>query len=152
MKATAFFHEYVNQLQIWYFHTQSNAEFQDPFLQKVLYTHVYQAESEECAREILEDDAAFYKPVSNYKNVVTHFFAFKKESCLPTVLHNIYDIEHYVDVNKFSKGRAAIHGHGTGYSNTIVEQKINDFLVKLVIDSYWALKETDEFIEEHPEP
>jgi hypothetical protein len=71
LKATAFYHEYLNQLQMRYFHTQSNAEFQDPFLHLVLYTYVRQIESEECAVEILEDDAAFHKAVDDYKNVVS---------------------------------------------------------------------------------
>jgi hypothetical protein len=56
--------------------------------------------------ETLEDDAAFYKSVGDYKNVVTHFFSYKKESWLPTVLHNVFYIDHYSDVNKFVKGPA----------------------------------------------
>jgi hypothetical protein len=99
----------------------------------------------------LEDDAAFHKAVGDYKNVVAHFFSLKKESWLPTVLHNAYYIDHYSDVNEFAKGRGAIHGHGTGYANTAVEQKIDDVLVRLGIDSYRALKVIDKFIDEHPE-
>jgi hypothetical protein len=59
---------------------------------------------------------------------------------------------HYADVNKFAKGQGTIHGLGTRYSNTAVDQKMDDFLVKLAIDSYLALKEIDKFNEEHLEP
>jgi hypothetical protein len=151
LKATALYHEYVNQLQMRYFHTQSNAEFHDPFLCLLLYRYVRQIESEEEGTvEILEDDAAFHKAVGDYKNAVTHFFSFKKESWLPTVLHIVFYIDHYSDVNEFAKGWGAIHGHGTGYANTAVDQKIDDALVKLGIDSYRALKVIDKFIDEHP--
>jgi hypothetical protein len=55
-------------------------------------------------------------------------------------------------VGEFAKGPGAIHTHGTGYSNTAVDQEIDDLLVKLAIDSYRALREIDEFIYEHLEP
>jgi hypothetical protein len=151
-KATAFFHEYLDQLPMRYFHTQSQAEFHDPFLRNCLYTYVSQVESEECAREILEDDAAFHKAVGNYKNVVTHFFAFKQESWVPTMLHNIYGILHLNGVKEFAKGRGAIHEHLTGNSNTAVDQKMDDILVMLAIQSYYSLQVIDEFIENRLEP
>jgi hypothetical protein len=68
------------------------------------------------------------------------------------MLHNLQGIVHYSYVGEFAKGQGAIHTHGTGYSNTAVDQEIDDFLVKLAIDSYRALKEIDEFIYEHIEP
>jgi hypothetical protein len=61
-------------------------------------------------------------------------------------------IDHYSHVGEFAKGRGAIHTHGTGYSNTAVDQEIDDLLVKLAIDSYWALREIDEFIYVHLKP
>ena len=128
------------------------AEFHDPFLRKWLSTYVSQVESEECAREILEDDAAFHKAVGNYKNVVTHFFCFKQESWVPTMLHNIYGITHLSGVKEFAKGRGAIHEHMTGNSNTAVDHKIDAFLVTLAIQSYYALEVIDEYIDKHLEP
>jgi hypothetical protein len=100
----------------------------------------------------IEEDAAFHKAIGDCKNVVTNFFIFKKESWLPTHLHNVKGIRHYSDVGKFAKGRGAIHTHGTGYSNTAADQEIDNFLVKLAIDSYLALKEIDEIIYDHLEP
>jgi hypothetical protein len=72
-----------------YFHTLSQAEFHDPFLRNCLSTYASQVESEEYGRKILEDYATFHKVIGDYKNVVTNYFIFKKESWLPTMLHNL---------------------------------------------------------------
>jgi hypothetical protein len=132
-----------------YFHTQSRAGCHDPFLCNCLYIYVSQSESEECAWKILKDDAVFHKAIGDYKNVVAHFFIFKKESWLPTLLHNLVGIDHCRDVAEFAKGQGAIHILENDYFNTVLDQDIDNFLVKLVLYCYQALKEIDEFIYDH---
>ena len=64
-----------------YFMTGSNAEFHDPHLRRLLAQYVRTCEGEQAASRVETDVAAWYAAVTQYKDVVTHFFAYKTEQC-----------------------------------------------------------------------
>jgi hypothetical protein len=69
-KVSAFFHDYVNQLPMRYFHTLSQAEFHNPFLCNCLSTYASQVGSEEYGRKILKHDAVCHKVIGDYKKML----------------------------------------------------------------------------------
>jgi hypothetical protein len=145
-KATAFYHNYKGDTDMRYFLTSSQAEFSDPYLRRVLAKYVAVVVSQEEGKRVLEDDSVFCKAVINYKNVVTHFFAYKQECWLNTILHNCFGIDEYFSCFEFAKGRGAIPSHGSGFANTEIDKFIDDFLAQYAIGVYRVSEEVEEFI------
>jgi hypothetical protein len=145
-QATAFYHNYSNDSDMRYFLTGSQAEFSDPYLRRLLSKYVAIVVSQEEGQRVLEDDTVFFKAVGNYKNVVTHFFAYKQECWLNTILHNCFGIEDYFGIYEFAKGRGAIHTHGSGFANTDVDKEIDEFLAQYAIGVFCIAEEVEEFI------
>jgi hypothetical protein len=148
-RATTFFHNYVNDLDMRYFCTGSQAEFADPYLRRLLSKYVAVIDSsKESGQQILDNDGALFKAVVQFKNCVTHFFAYKQECWLNTILHNVLGIESFFNVFEFAKGRGAIHGHGCGFSNTPVDQSIDEHLSAYAIGVHQAVQRMEAFISE----
>jgi hypothetical protein len=151
-KASAFYQGYAKGLDMRYFFTGSQAEFHDPYLRRVLAKYVLVLLGEEAGCKILEDDAAFHESVIAFKNVVTHFFAYKQECWLNTMLRNIFGLAAYFGVFEFAKGRGAIHTHGCGFSDTEIDQFIDELLARYGVGVHEAVTFIEDFILKHYDP
>jgi hypothetical protein len=115
-KATAQYHSHVNNQEVRAFHTGSMAEYHDPFLRRVLGKYVAKVESEAAGVAVVENDTDFHKAVSNYKQVVTHYFACKTETLMAIFLAPVIGLTDIMLRYEFSKSRGAIHFHGFGFT------------------------------------
>ena len=72
-KAAIFYLQYVKKVQMRYFITGSQAEFHDPFLRLVLSKYVTVVENEKAGQLVMTSQDHWFRAVTNYKTVVTHF-------------------------------------------------------------------------------
>jgi hypothetical protein len=141
------FLSYTEDKEPHVFHTESLAEYHDPFLRRILSKYVTKVESEEEGRAILESDLAFYIAVGNYKTVVTQYFCCKQETWLSDFLTPVYGVVHNTGAREFAKGRGAIHYHGLGVTNnTKMDATLDESLTSWAMTLNDAIKTLDEFI------
>jgi hypothetical protein len=135
-KAAIFYLQYVKKIQMRYFITGSQAEFHDPFLRLVLSKYVAEVENAHAGTLVMTSQDHWWRAVTNYKNVVTHFFAFKNEQWYGHFLKHTLDINDFQGRYEFTKARGAIHGHGSAASESRFDNAMDKVLSDLALELY----------------
>jgi hypothetical protein len=126
-----------------YFTTGSYAEFHDPYLRRLLALYVRTCEGEQAASRVETDVAAWHAAVTQYKNVVTHFFAYKTEQWHNRFLLNTLGVEEYQGVYEFAKMRGAIHYHSSASTQGDLDCLLDTVLATLCVDINHTLKKQE---------
>lgn len=144
--ATVFYHNYMKGKEMRHYLTGSQAEFHDPFLRWLLAKYAQKVTGDEDIYDaILTSNEAFHNAVAKYKNVVTHFFAFKNEMWICTILKNAYGVHDVFGVYEFAKGRGAIHTHFAAFSSLLSDEEIDAILLALACEIYDAFNDLIDF-------
>lgn len=117
-----------------YFLTGSYAEFHDPYLRRLLVQYVRVCEGDRAAERVENDVTAWHSAVTRYKQVVTHFFAYKTEQWHNRFLRNTLGAEEYQGVYEFAKQRGAIHYHSNACTDGPLDEKLDLVLANLCVD------------------
>ena len=143
-KAGNFYLRYLKKKEMRYFATGSYAEFHDPFLRILLAKYVTKVEGDVAGREVMESPAAWRLAISKYKQVVTHFFAFKTEQWHGGFLYTTLDVDDFHGVFEFAKNRGAIHYHSMCASASQFDASCDDVLSDLCMSMNDAARRREE--------
>jgi hypothetical protein len=135
-KAAIFYLQYVKKKEMRYFITGSQAEFHDPFLRRLLSKYVTSVEGTEEGLLVLSSQDHWFKAITDYKHIVTHFYAFKNEQWYAHFLKHTLGVMDYQGRLEFTKARGAIHGHGSASSDTIFDNAMDKVLSDLALQMY----------------
>jgi hypothetical protein len=89
------------------------------------------------------DVAAWHAAVTQYKNVVTHFFAYKTEQWHNRFLRNTLGVEEYQGVYEFAKMRGAMHYHSSASTQGDLDCRLDTVLATLCVEINHTLKKQE---------
>jgi hypothetical protein len=135
-KAAIFYLQYVKKKEMRYFITGSQAEFHDPFLRRLLSKYVSCVEDIKAGELVMSSQDNWFKAITDYKHIVTHFYAFKNEQWYAHFLKHTLGVMDYQGRLEFTKARGAIHGHGSAASDTIFDNAMDKVLSDLALQMY----------------
>ena len=101
----------------------------------------YQVEGEAAGKEVMTSRAAWRRAISKYKQVVTHFFAYKTEQWHGGFLYVTLDVSDFHGVFEFAKFRGCIHYHSMCSSASPFDVECDEALSDLCMQMNEVAKE-----------
>jgi hypothetical protein len=142
-KAAIFYMQYVKKKEFRYFITGSQAEYHDPFLRRLLSKYVTSVRGIDAGIAVMNSQEHWFNAVMDYKNIVTHFFAFKNEQWYFHFLKHTLGVDDFQGRYEFTKARGAIHAHGSAASDKAFDKSMDAVFSDLALQVYELAKVLD---------